>query len=350
MKRTVLLMALISPISCFSSTEARFLKVPTIDFPIISDLVEVKNLPRVRSQGPFNICFGMSSNVVAQHYFCNQRKIDCQNLSPRQEISPLSTTAYAISDSPENTYPGIESFTNLDLRNGQSSATVLLNLSARFQFLADSCFPFDKVVQKYGVDYNAFNETLLKLENIYEGNKQLGIDACLECVQKQIEDSFGFELTAANVKLALKQDTFNHFLFFATIGNSRCNHFLSLSGDDLPYFQSYPIKGQVYTYEQKVETLKRIVKGGRPADLAGICLISEGGKCHGAHSVAVTGYRKQCTPKGECREVLRIQNSWGEEWQKNFNDGWIDARTLLDNSDRHVIAHLRPRSEVIPKK
>jgi hypothetical protein len=194
------------------------------------------------------------------------------------------------------------------------------------------------------------NETIRRLELVYEKNKKMEASACLDCVKKELHESLGVEVTTSSAKIALRQDTFDRFLFHTTIGNSKCNDFLSLPSDQLPYFQSYPAKGQTLSYQQKVQHLKNIVKGGRPANLSGLCLIQGETKCEGSHSVAVTGYRKQCTPKGDCREVLRIQNSWGEEWQKQYNDGWVDAKTLLDNNDNHVISHLIPRSEVIATK
>lgn len=350
MRPFALILFIITSVAFFPPAEARFSKVSNTDYLLVSEVTEVKNLPRIRSQDSLGICFGMSTNVVAQHYYCSQKKLDCRNLTPRQEISPLSTTAYARSDNPENAYPGLESFRNLDFKNGQNSIFALYNMTFRFQFLADSCFPFDQVVQKYGSDERAMNETIARLESLYEKNRKMKASACLDCIQKEVQKSFGVSVTAASAKNALNQETFDRFLYRLTIGKSQCKDVISLPNKDLPYFQSFPKDRNKVTYDQKVQHLRTILKGGRPADLGGICVIPGAKKCEGSHSVAVTGFRKQCSPKGDCRELIRIQNSWGEEWQKQFNDGWVDAKALLDNDDMHVISHLIPRSEANARK
>ncbi len=33
-----------------------------------------------------------------------------------------------------------------------------------------------------------------------------------------------------------------------------------------------------------------------------------------------------------CKEVFKLHNSWGVEWQKKNNDGWVDADTLVQNT------------------
>jgi hypothetical protein len=47
--------------------------------------------------------------------------------------------------------------------------------------------------------------------------------------------------------------------------------------------------------------------------------------------VVITGYKSLCKKEkpSDCRDVLKIQNSWGDDWQKRNDDGWLDAQTLL---------------------
>jgi hypothetical protein len=81
---------------------------------------------------------------------------------------------------------------------------------------------------------------------------------------------------------------------------------------------------------------KEILKGGNPFLVDGICPQYRNGKCVEPHSVAVTGYRKVCKSDGSCRDLFKIQNSWGADWQKRNNDGWLDAESFLDHKDSSV--------------
>lgn len=347
MKLITFYITLLSSILFALEANARFKKVSNADFSLVSDVSEVKNLPKVRSQDSLGICYGMSSNVVAQHFYCEKKKLDCANLTSKQMISPLSSAAFAKSDDPDEAVRSIGKFRNIDVRNSSSSGMALYNLSGEFTLFADSCFPFDQVTQKYGTDEAAVNEMLRRLEDVFEKNKKMEAGACIDCVQKEVQKSFGVSLTPNIVARALRQENFNQFFYRVTIGTNRCEDFVSLSGADRPGYKYYPTGKETANYEQKVQYLKNVLKNGRPADLAGVCIKPGASTCEVQHSVAVTGYRKQCTAKGQCRELLRIQNSWGEDWQKAFNDGWVDAKTLLDNNDNHIISHLVPLEEVV---
>lgn len=342
---TLLLSTLLSP-----EAGARFKKVSNSDFSLVSDIVEVKNLPMGRSQDTLGICYGMSSSFVAQHFYCEKKDLDCANLTRKQMISPLSSAAFAKSDSPDSAVRSIGNFRSIDVRNSLSSGTALYNLSGQFTMFADSCFPFDQVTQRYGSNEAAVNEMLRRLEDVFERNKKMEAGTCIDCVQKQVQESFGVSITPDAAARALRQENFNQFFYRVTIGTNKCEDFISLSGADRPDYKYFPTGKETASYAQKVQHLKNIVKNGRPADLAGICIKPGSTACKESHSVAITGYRKQCTPKGQCRELLQVQNSWGEDWQKAFNNGWVDAKTLLDNNDPHIISHLVPLEEVVATK
>ncbi|VFS56335.1 Uncharacterised protein [Raoultella planticola] len=39
-----------------------------------------------------------------------------------------------------------------------------------------------------------------------------------------------------------------------------------------------------------------------------------------------------CDKKNQCLDVLKVINSWGDSWQKEVNDGWVQAKPLLDST------------------
>ncbi|WP_156668102.1 hypothetical protein [Rhizobium bangladeshense] len=51
------------------------------------------------------------------------------------------------------------------------------------------------------------------------------------------------------------------------------------------------------------------------------------------HAVVIEGYARVCTTNSaDCVDSVKVRNSWGDNWQKQNNDGWIDAKTLLDST------------------
>ena len=52
----------------------------------------------------------------------------------------------------------------------------------------------------------------------------------------------------------------------------------------------------------------------------------------GLHSVIIKGYRKYCNRDNDCKYSFQVQNSWGQDWQDEFNGGWIDADHFIKYS------------------
>ena len=51
------------------------------------------------------------------------------------------------------------------------------------------------------------------------------------------------------------------------------------------------------------------------------------------HSVVICGYKKVINIKTkEIIELFKIHNSWGEKWQKENNNGWCNAKNLLESA------------------
>lgn len=65
---------------------------------------------------------------------------------------------------------------------------------------------------------------------------------------------------------------------------------------------------------------------------AGLCLdeMMSDDKCKNPHVVLITGFRKACFPnKADCADYIKIQNTWGKDWQETHADGWVDARNFF---------------------
>ncbi|MNT58070.1 hypothetical protein D3C72_1954850 [compost metagenome] len=83
-----------------------------------------------------------------------------------------------------------------------------------------------------------------------------------------------------------------------------------------------------------IDKIKEVLNQDNPLSLDGICIEYSGTECKTRHSVVISGYRKMCKGVGKersCRDVLRVQNSWGKDWQEDFGNGWVDAKELLSS-------------------
>lgn len=348
MKLVLVFLSLLLSVSSNAEVLRRFVTLKPSDFNISKEVTTIKNLPRQKSQDSLGICYAMSANVVLEHYLCEINKKDCGNLKPHEEISPLSTVLYTRTDRP-GLYPGeVTSHNSLFLNEGGVGSIALNNMARLKVLYADSCFPFDQIVRRHGNDEDSMNAALKKLEETYRKAKATEASACIECLQKDFNNAFGSNVSSELIKDALQARTFPAFLFNGTFNSQDCEQFVEFNERNKPLVTTYPGFEKTATYPEKMTFIKDVLKSGRPLELGGICLLPapKGAKylCE-AHSVAITGYRKQCADTGECREVVRLQNSWGQEWQDKFQDGWVDAKTLLDNTDHHQLTYLRHKKD-----
>lgn len=312
-------------VSCFATVDSNVYASSTVDS-------NLPNLPRVRNQGGFNACVGYASACVAQYYQCNFGKpgiIPCSQVESKRELSPLAMLGLANRTDERSADGDLGNHNNIKF--GGAGEAALGNISNFGSALAESCYPFDQVVNKYGNDPTASTAMLDRLRSLYSKNKgKTEGDICFDCINKAVQEDLKTDTNIADIKLALKEKTFAEFLYSVTLGKNRdnCPDVVEIKPDSK--FNSFPAKNDKVKPEALIGKIREVLKTGYPLLLDGICPIKINGKCTGRHSLAITGYREQCTKdKTKCRKVVRVQNSWGEDWQKQYDDGWIDAETLL---------------------
>ncbi|XGC81000.1 hypothetical protein ACES2L_00705 [Bdellovibrio bacteriovorus] len=311
--------------SCISLASVTSTLVP-VDRTYSNSYEEMKidNMPRVRSQDSLGVCFGFSSATVAQFYRCKTKNITCSPLPENKEISPIAMVAWS---NPNNEKVRGGTFSDhSNIRFGGKGYGALGYLAEQdSSAVPESCYPFDQFANKYGGDESATNALIKKLQVEYDKNKKTEGSACEECLLQTMQKEFGAKTSLEDVASALKEETFAEYLY---------SLFFRSCGDKLLSFQPAPLmgyfpKGTTATYNQVIDQTKNILKQGYPLVLDGICPFYKDGVCTGGHSVVISGYRKVCKPDNTCRDVLKIQNSWGEDWQKQNDDGWLDAKILL---------------------
>lgn len=51
----------------------------------------------------------------------------------------------------------------------------------------------------------------------------------------------------------------------------------------------------------------------------------------GTHSLVISGF-KRVKNLNVTKDVFKLHNSWGVEWQNKNNDGWVDADVFVQNT------------------
>lgn len=92
------------------------------------------------------------------------------------------------------------------------------------------------------------------------------------------------------------------------------------------------------TYAETVAKIKDLLtKEKRPVAInfcavikPGITTIKACADASFGHTAVIEGYRQMCNQSGKCIDSLKVRNTWGDDWQAKNNNGWVDAKTLID--------------------
>ena len=321
--------------TCFATLDSAYSQ--------IKENVEIENMPRIRDMGKFPFCAGFSAATLAQHYYCKTKKLDCTDIPLDKEFSPvafmglLNLTKLATGNAEYRIK--IDRKQTSSLRSapigfsGGTGYIALRNLSSYPHTDAESCYPFDRVVKLYQEKYpdereqeRAIANVLAELEDQFSRSKR-GEKICKTCLQKTIQEKLLASITPENLTAYLNDEDFDRFLYDALIYADDCKKSVRLR--PAPNMDYFPKEGLSATPAEVVTKIKEVLKNGHPID-TGVCPYRENGKCLGRHSVVISGYRKMCSPtSGACRDVFKVHNSWGIDWQQRHNDGWVDAITLF---------------------
>ncbi len=323
--------------------------------PIIVD-----NMPRVRSQESLPICSAYSASCVAQRYICKVKNLNCASLDRKDEISPLSMLAWMHTNRGEGVaearnHRNIQFYTKIS-----NAATALKNASGSFLFMGDSCYPLDQLANDLSSSSeDKLSGALSTIQKEYDRYRATTTEKtegniCEDCLVGAVQE-LNIASNIEDLKKAMlpknKEDTFGEFLYRLTLG--KCRDVVGIKVKPSPKFDMFPESMESispprgsgmnpgdlrkFRLEKVVNKLKDVLKTKNPLTVGGICLQYEGPKCVVTHSVAVSGYRKMCKKVNgidQCRDVVKVQNSWGEDWQKNHDDGWVDAGELFSNQLR----------------
>lgn len=296
--------------------------------------IVIENMPAYKTQDDIGDCRGFSLAAMVQQYTCTKWKSeipDCKNPPADSAISYMGMMAYT------NQVPNQPNTFQPNQKNSRGMNEIIDDLSKNGnRLILESCKPFDALVNNFSKNGQAgldkrdkFFSYLKKMYDSKKSKTEADIADCPECIAEINKDS-GLNANLTNLKKALTKDTYDKFLYS-----------LFFDGCEMESFPSgfsarvYPTDNMNVTSTDLKNKIKDGLKQGRPVLLPSLCVSQDkGNDCKISHSLVVSGYKKVCAvgSSTNCKDVFKLHNSWGAEWQRMNNDGWVDADVLTQNT------------------
>lgn len=319
-------------------------------------IVMPNSMPRVRSQDSFPLCQSYAAATMIQYQYCKRKEIkDCSQVSPDQEVNPLSVHNKLMED-----VRGVFSPQKINFKSGYGGAIDGISKTVdSFVHYPESCYPMDQLIAKYGDNSPAkIAQAIAKLNKEIRKAKTEG-DICTTCIEGVVKDLQSnvpideikksiLEYHAHNQdnivngknKEVIDTYTGENLLFKLLLDNCKADP-ISQRRSQAPKFADFPNEDGDKNTESMISKVKEVLGTGNPIAFDGVCLNYENGKCeytldkkkHSAgHAVVIHEFVNLCDNDkcdSGCRRAFRIQNSWGKDWQKENNNGLVDAEDLL---------------------
>ncbi len=306
----------------------------------------VENMPPVRQQGRLPICGAFSSAAMVEFEICRQRNQSCATLNAQQRPSLLGMALLTNAASSTDRSNFREYRRSLKIVDGSEytfGLDALLDLMLTQEVMKESCNPIDTLVPQRKSESGGTGAAALerfKIINSFYTEWHRKAKQDIYPSRREIENSLGgLNVSEEELFASLKLDDFGDFIFnFAT--PKKCFRkaeesltFLRLGRD----VQLWPHEDEMLSANPQdgLKFIKALTQAGRPIMVDKFCTniqLTANCKNHdgtpGGHGFLVTGYRKICAANS-CEEVVRVHNSWGQEWQDKYNGGWVRVEPLL---------------------
>ncbi len=386
-KRAIIPTFILLLLSSSNSLAVNYVAFSKIDpsFTETKDLKEVTNLPQTLSQDSLGICAAFAAGYILDATNCRTQKVqnpktkqleeqDCSKLNPQKAFSRIDLARYS-QEIPEKTQ--FRSYYNKIVEGGSTNAILENIFRKERETVSHECSSIDKILKTFGDDKSLEEAQIGSWRNLKRTYDKLqGKAKCTSCeldlvstARSELSQDFSINKSNTEILNAFAEDTYDKFLAKILIPDSctKADLMVNLNDTDKLSLKSFPPNELATTdYDNSIKTIKEVLNKRVPIAVNNVCLgddfnekatqrkaelihkqgsrirsttslstTQENFACSKPHSVVISGYRKICkdaTKEDTCRETLKIQNSWGETWQKEHNDGWVDARSFMDRT------------------
>lgn len=310
---------------------------PPTKSEVVRKEIKITNMPMVRNQGSVGLCAPVAASAILDEAQCVSKNIaECATVPDSQRTSPLDLSRYSKNlDERWDEYDAYDG-----LQEGGWTARILENVAMNVMAVVpEACAPYDQFAAGITDPKVLKNSVYKRFEDVYNNNRN-----CDDC-GKIASDlrKIGVKISDVDFRDALVAPTYDKFLdrlFIPAVCRGRMvrfNEHWELIG--FPVKQD-PLTGQSEEekYNQTLAKIRSIVgEAKRPMTMTfcgEVPLVAKTMReCSAGHDLVVKGYRQVCSKDGRnCRNQIQVHNSWGERWQQLNDDGWVDARELLNRT------------------
>lgn len=289
-----------------------------------SDQIQVSHMPPTSSQMDLNWCAPVSVQRVLEQRYCVKNRKDC-NLKAEERISLVHIgRSYSY-------VKGKRSFAKKE--EGVSSAGLLeiIKELEKLRLAKSVCAPDNEWLPQI--------EAYLDID--YEYQRLLSTTKCRDhalltkvAIEKRRKDLEKYGLDKDFTTLQLQGALFSNELRSSLADSAIEKECLDKNYIDVPNYQieGYPKKtqGDISGYREKI---MNNIKANTPV-IVGLCLdkgfnssMPPSSGCNTTHAIVLSGMRKSCLGQ-TCKLMYKVENSWGQEWQNKYDNGWVDAENL----------------------
>ena len=309
----------------------------------------VKNMPRVRTQGPLYVCYGCSAATIVQKYICDNHPDyvgkNCSILPTTMEVSIFDMINWSLTnrDGQSKDMPSNHKNIRIKPEDRKKTEGVFALINSRYMpiYLPESCSTSDVLAREPTA--STVKEVEQVLNALEDFHKQIGIDPTAKCegCYKDFVRAFKSTIDSTQFARAFHKKTFGEVLY-NLIFSEKCD---KISIEDLKHTVSiFPKINEPPEREKLIPTIIAAMgtaDKSRPVLLGNVCILirSDSDFCL-THSLAVSGYKYVCKKPNlspsdpDCILLMKVHNCWGEKWQRENDDGWVDAKKLTKNINR----------------
>lgn len=312
---------------------------------------EISNFPTVRTQDGTPLCYAFSATQLLNYQYCKKNDLDCSH--PANQMSVLDVAKH-------------HEFTPT-LREGGFPEEILSRIKG-YGVHSERCLPFERLAhqnpQKKGDKYG---EAYDELAAIY-GKARGAAYATKACYAKRVQNILPFSKDTHEIVRLLDQSYgYEEFIYNAAVKDTACRQSRKMRVGGYHVY-TFPEKrsGKNPSREEYLEQFEKLLLNDIPVSMK-ICSedaynpdtdssgeLGTNDNC-GGHAITVTGIKEVCNFKG-CDTLLKVQNSYGQTWQDNYNDGWLEAGPLIKRAktfeDQGSLVYITryPKEKLIPQK
>lgn len=316
------------------------------------DKIEITDMPPTRSQDSIGLCYAFTAATLLDYAHCKKNKIDCKNPGNQNRVSTLDISRFT-EVLPKGVEEDEEHYIGFNkIKEGGSPFNVLQRALLEMRSAStEECAPFSAAVNE------KFDDRSLMQKQSWESLKTKFEDAkaaqaknknfCINCVVDDIQKSFTHLSNKQTIVKALGKTDYENFLYTLLVP-AQCHRIKNSIVFEKLKTGYFPDKGKTATPAELTDQIKKQLLKKNPVILGGLCIVQEKDidpkNCSDQHAVVISGMKKMCDANGVCHQAFKVNNSWGEGWQKQNDDGWVLADELLrrTNISEYVLNWIEP--------